>query len=311
MGSSDFSSFMEQPFIGPVLSMMCFLGLLFIAVMVLLFYFRRRKATQQALQTTPVTFDTSGHDMPDLNLLVESRSAAPASATVAPPPARVARKGMTVVSVTDGDATEAIEVMSILRDVVDGRLLVQMGEKTFQNVNNDPEFKERFMRVMRELGQVATKPPTVTPEELAAAEPIIDEEPPTALADLVPPAPPAPPKPKAAAPPPPPPTPGGRMPGDLPSFRLEDNPIPERKRGQKVEMKPIPEVNIAGAIEAYLQYKLQHSEYVGRSIHIYPSPDGGVSIEVDGQFYDAVGDIGDESIREFIASAIQEWQERH
>jgi hypothetical protein len=112
--------------------------------------------------------------------------------------------------------------------------------------------------------------------------------------------------------PPPPINNSGKMPGDLPSFRLEDNPIEKRKRGQKQDIKPVPELNIAGAIEAYLQYKLRHTpEFDGRSIHIYPSPDGGVSIEVDDRYYDAVSDIDDPTVREFIATAIQEWQERH
>lgn len=307
---SDFSSFMQQPFVGPVLGMMCFLGIMLVAVVVLLAYTRRRKAAQQQMQTDPVTFDASGHDMPDLKLLIESAPPAPTSAPSIPPPARAARKGTSMVAVSDGDATEAVEVMTILRDVVDGRLLVQMGEKTLLNVNNDPEFKERFMRIMRELGQAATKPPTtpVTSAPQETTPPTIEEESPVPLGSLVP-LPPTPPKPKASTPPPPPAS--GKMPGDLPSFRLEDNPIPERKRGQKVEIKPVQEVNIAGAIEAYLQYKLQHSDYAGRSIHIYPSPDGGVSIEVDGRFYDAVGDISDDSVREFISAAIQEWQERH
>ena len=102
------------------------------------------------------------------------------------------------------------------------------------------------------------------------------------------------------------------MPGDLPSFKLDDNPYERPKRGQKKEVKPVPELNIAGAIEAYLQYKLHNTpEYAGHSIHIYPSPDGGVSIEVDGRYYDAVGDIPDTEVREFIAGAIQEWQDRH
>ena len=102
------------------------------------------------------------------------------------------------------------------------------------------------------------------------------------------------------------------MPGDLPSFKLDDNPFERPKRGKKLDLKPVPELNIAGAIEAYLQYKISHTpDYQSRSIHIYPSPDGGVSIEVDGLFYDSVGDIPDNDTREFIAGAIQEWQERH
>jgi len=102
------------------------------------------------------------------------------------------------------------------------------------------------------------------------------------------------------------------MPGDLPSFKLDDNPYERPKRGQKKEVKPVPELNIAGAIEAYLQYKISHTpDFQGRNIHIYPSPDGGVSIEAEGRYYDAVGDIEDTEVREFIANAIQEWQDRH
>ncbi|MBZ0281475.1 MAG: hypothetical protein K8L97_12105, partial [Anaerolineae bacterium] len=159
---TDLSDFLRLPFVSAALGMMCFFGLLLIAVVVLLAYTRRRKAAQQQIQTDPVTFDASGHDMPDLNLLVESRAQSPVAAPSVSPaaPPRTARKGTSMVAVNDGDATEAAEVMTILRDVVDGRLLVQMGEKTLLNVNNDAEFKERFMRIMRELGQVATKPPT-------------------------------------------------------------------------------------------------------------------------------------------------------
>src|SRR5262249_11356221 len=115
------------------------------------------------------------------------------------------------------------------------------------------------------------------------------------------------PKPRPASPPPPIPA-SGVLPGDLPSFKLDDNPLAKPKRGQKLEQKPVPEINIAGAIEAYLQYKLQHSpEYAGHSIHIHPAPGGGVSIEADGKYYEAVSDVADPAVREFIAQAIQEW----
>lgn len=315
---SDFSSFMQQPFVSGILSLMCLFVLLLVGVIVALVYVRRRKARIQAEQAAPVTFDQTGHDMPDLGMLVETPPApviATPSMPVAQPiaaPARPTRKGTAVIAVNDGDASEAVEVMSILRDVMDGRLLVQMGDKTFQNINNDAEFKERFNKLMRELAQVAQRPgtPAAPPSEPTAVEPAAQEaEAPTPLASLVN-EPPPPSTPKYT--PPPPPMADGRMPGDLPSYRLEDNPLQERKRGQKMEVKPVQEVNIAGAIEAYLQYKIQRTpEYAGRSLHIYPSPDGGVSIEVDGKFYDAVGDVADADARAFIAGAIQEWQERH
>ena len=109
-----------------------------------------------------------------------------------------------------------------------------------------------------------------------------------------------------------PPLKEGQLPGDLPSYKLDDNPVPKLRRGQKANLEPVPEVNIAGAIEAYLQHKLQQSgDFAGRSIHIYPAPDGGISIEVDGQYFEAVGDVADSGVREFMTQSIQEWQERH
>lgn len=328
---SDFSAFMEQPFVGPVLGMVCVFGFLLIAVVATLVYVRRRKAQQQQPIMAAPSFAGdmgSSHDMPDLDLLLNTAGMAqpPAPAVAASTPTRSVRKGTFVVAVNDGDATEAVEVMVILRDLVDGKLIVQMGDKAYQSVNSDADFKDRFNKIMRELAQVvkpittavSSAPAPTQSYEQAAVENIdadidIDEEvePATpSLADLMQPTTPTePPKPRPAAPPPPL---SGVMPGDLPSFKLDDNPYERPKRGQKKEVKPVPELNIAGAIEAYLQYKLRNTpEYAGNSIHIYPSPDGGVSIEVDGRYYDAVGDIEDAEIREFIAGAIQEWQDRH
>lgn len=325
MDNGDFSGFMSQQFVGPVLAMICIFTILLIAVVATLVYLRRRKGAQAA-SSMPASFATAesvGHDLPDLDLLVNTAGLAqPAPAAPSVAPVRAVRKDTFRVAVNDGDATEAVEIMTILRDVMDGHLIVQMGDKAYQSVNNDSEFKERFNKVMRELAQVVGKPVSqpvepavsepaapVTPSEPTEAEQAVEPElPATPPADLMQPVEQPTPKPRPAAPPPP----VGVMPGDLPSFKLDDNPYERPKRGQKKEVKPVPELNIAGAIEAYLQYKIsQTPEYQTRSIHIYPSPDGGVSIEVDGSFFEAVGDITDTATREFIAGAIQEWQERH
>ncbi len=321
---SDFSAFLEQSFVGPVLGMLCVVSFLLVAVVGTLVYLRRRKALSQPVMAAPsfATDMSVSHDMPDLDLLVNtSGMTQPATQVAASAPTRAVRKGTFVVAVNDGDATEAVEVMVILRDLVDGKLIVQMGDKAYQSVNNDADFKDRFNKIMRELAQVVkpVTPAAPTPSQSAYSFEddvlayVEENEPATpSLADLMQPTPsveqPVS-KPRPAAPPPPP---SGVMPGDLPSFKLDDNPYERPKRGQKKEIKAVPEVNIAGAIEAYLQYKLRNTpEYAGHSIHIYPSPDGGVSIEVEGRYYDAVGDIEDTEIREFIAGAIQEWQDRH
>ena len=84
------------------------------------------------------------------------------------------------------------------------------------------------------------------------------------------------------------------------------------KRWQKSDLPPVPEINIAGAIETYLQHKKSLTpEYANRSIHIYPAPGGGVSIEVDGKYFEAVSDVTDADVREFLSETISEWQDRH
>ncbi len=330
---SDFSDFLGQPFISSILSLMCFVTLLLIATIAGIVYMRRRKAQQKLAEMAPPSFvgapayytQSSGMDMPDLNMLMSTPAAAPKPSPVAkpaPPPApmptpqRQARKGTFVIVPKDGSPTEAVEVFTLLRDVMDGSLIVQMGDKAYQNINSDPEFKEKFNRLMRELGTHSSKPAAELTEqqlEVAASDMATVEPEPT-----------IPPVPEiiAAAEPsflapkksvrPPPVTVDGKMPGDLPSFKLDDNPMQKLKRGQKMDLQPVPELNIAGAIEAYLQYKLSHSStYAGRSIHIYPAPGGGVSIEIDGQYFDAVSDVTDTTVREFLSETIAEWQERH
>ncbi len=326
--SSDLTEFLGQPFVSSILSMMCFVALLLIATIAALVYVRRRRAQKKLAEmvspsfTTDPSYTSSTMDMPDLNMLMHTPEVAPVAKPIPPapsapaaPPMRAARKGTFAITLKDGNPTEAVEVMSILRDVMDGKLIVQMGDNAYQNINANAEFKERFNKLMREVGQLVNKSVAASPEpadaDVTGEASTSGSEPPLALTDLM-----SPTEPSFLAPkkplPPPPVTVDGKMPGDLPSFKLDDNPMQRLKRGQKADLPPVPEINIAGAIEAYLQHKLRHTgEHAGRSIHIYPAPGGGVSIEVDGKYFDAVSDVSDDDIREFLANTIAEWQERH
>ncbi len=336
--SSDFSEFLGQPFVSSILSILCVVMLLLIATITAMVYVRRRKAQQKLAASAPPGFVTASnyssgdHDMPDLNLLVQTPAPAatkpatpldpaPIALTqpqvVAPPaPIRSARKGTFTITPKDGSSTEAVEVLTILRDVVDGKLLVQMGETTYHNVNSNVEFKERFNKLMREMGQMATKPAASAPDtsEAESQSPSDESEPQVlpSISDLMQSNEPSFLAPKKPTVPPLSYSPSGTVPGDLPSFKLDDNPVQKPKRGQKMDLPPVPEINIAGAIEAYLQHKLsQTPEYANHSIHIYPAPGGGVSIEVDGKYFEAVSDVSDPTVREFLSDTITEWQERH
>lgn len=314
---SDFAQFMQQPFVSSVMAMLCFFAILLVAVVIALVYLRRRKAQQRRAAAPDFNLPANDSaDLPDLDILVSNlpQAAPPVPAAIPDAPVRVARKGTFSVTIHDGSPTEAVEVMSVLRDVVDGKLIVQMGDKIYQNINSDADFKDRFTRLMHELAQVAK--PLDQPAEPPAAEILPPApEPPADTAAAQPPEPPAAVPPPPPAPRPavsPPPTATGEMPGDLPKFNLDDQGPIKPARRQKREAKPVPEINIAAAIEAYLQHKLRYTpDFDGRSIHIYPSPDGGVSIEVDGQFFDSVGDVADSNVRGFLQATIQEWQDRH
>jgi len=69
-------------------------------------------------------------------------------------------------------------------------------------------------------------------------------------------------------------------------------------------------IGIAGQIEAFLQNRLGfHPEFRGRNIHVHPAADGGVKIEVDGQYFMAVGEVADPAVRVFLQAVIHDWSE--
>jgi hypothetical protein len=272
--------------------------------------------------------------LPDLDLLVDSPLAdvPPAAPQTAPPlipdepPKRVSESGTYTLNLHSGQTATAKEVLTILRDADDDRLIVQIGDIAYRTLVDNPDTRKQFTQIMRELSDTVTKPdarvaaspeveaptsesmPDPIPAEVIP-EPLSENDVPD-LRDLLL----ETPEPTVESTPPPI-TPEGDMPGDLPSFRLEDHPVEVKKRGllrrKKVESAPVPELDIAASIEAYLQHKLKHTaEYTGRKIHVHSAPGGGVRIQVDEQYYDAVGDVDDAAIREFMAATIQEWQDR-
>lgn len=274
---------------------------------------KRREAAQQAANVMPAFVPytapvmPTAADLPDLDLLTSDLpEPAPVRAAQSAPPVQAApasarRLSSVDVKLADGNMVHAQEALIVLRDPRDGRLIVQMGDKGYKSL--DAGLRGDFMDIMRELGQMATAArPVSQPEPAMAAD--------SASAVDVPPVQAAPPMMSAA---PPSPTGTGMMPGDLPRYSEMRDEIKSRGafRAAKSEMPPVPDLNIPAAIEAYLQYKKPFSpEYAQRSIHVLPGLGGGVRIEVDGVYYDAVGDVTDAGVRAFLQDTIQEWQKR-
>lgn len=248
-------------------------------------------------------------ELPDLDMLVNtSRLAkelpkvdvAPKKPTIASQPATTATASTIfstrqTVRLNTGDLIPADQLITISRDARDGRLVVQMNGVGYRTLLNDPKAKDQFVKLMRELSDVVNKPDT----------------PPTTNEAVIPP----PPAPEPVAPvvvntvPPPPITPDGKMPGDLPKFKVDDA-VRATPKG-KYEAVPMPELNIVEAIEAYLQHKLKFTpEYATRVIHVLNAPGGGVRVQVDNNFYEGVGDVADPQVRTFLQQTIAEWQAR-
>lgn len=279
-------------------------------------------------------------ELPDLDLLVTTPASVRAPAAPTTPSsdessliAKPVKSGVRSLSAEpqtvrlyNGNLASAKEVLSVLRDQRDGRLIVQFGDFAYRSLSDTPEAKREFTRIMKELSSVilapddgSAPPPVQATSETPAAAPTSTEKSATPSAEEAPPAAEqAPAKPdmtktrQFAAPPPI--APDGSMPGDLPSYRFDDNParIQTRSfRAPKIEFDAPPELDIPTAIETYLQYKLQFvPEFKGRRIHVLPSITGGVRITVDDKAYDFVDDVEDEDVRAFLKDTIAEWQSR-
>lgn len=269
-------------------------------------------------------------ELPDLDLLVTTpapvRAAVAQTASTSDESSLVAKPVKSgvrslsaepqTVRLYSGNLASAKEILAVLRDQRDGRLIVQFGDFAYRSLSDTPEAKREFTRIMKELSSVI-----LAPDDGSAPPPVqATSETPAASA---PPNPEAPAKEAPQKPDmtktrqfavPPPAAPDGSMPGDLPSYRFDDNParIQTRSfRAPKIEFDAPPELDIPTAIETYLQYKLQFvPEFKGRRIHVLPSITGGVRITVDDKAYDFVDDVEDEDVRAFLKDTIAEWQSR-
>ncbi|MCU0499774.1 MAG: hypothetical protein MUF87_20675 [Anaerolineae bacterium] len=257
-------------------------GLLF-GLMVYFGYFRPRwvKAKRNASQTT--------------------QAAVPTRAIATPDP---------VLILVDGTHTRALEVFRVVRDARNGHWLIQVDEIGYPL--DHASVKGKLAQL---IAQVNTTPRPI-PQELNPDQFAEDDLPPLDALDepdldLLSMLPPPVSKPLNTQIRKTPPTLDPNT-AKLPNYREASEPQVTSRGlfGSKIEYKPVPELNLAAAIEAYLQQKLyQTGRYRGRSIHVHASESGGVIIQVDDSYYEAVGDVSDPEIRQFMAETIAEWQE--
>jgi hypothetical protein len=305
MAEAGLTDFLGQIPFGFIL-MFCGSGIALVVSLLLIVNARRQKAQRVALSMQPaapaavmplMAYET--HEMPDLDSLLNSPP---------PPAARPSRPGVQPVTLTDGETVEAIELLSLMRDVAGGELIVQINDKTYRVAGSmrDSDFRNKLKSLMKEVatalgGSAPLSPPSNTSVGTTPAS----STPPTTVPS---------PAPTTASP-----TEAPRYSPpltsaafDLPKFSLENTSTPMSRKELKQQMNaPIPQIDIAGAIEAFLQHKLATAQpFPGRQIHVKPAKDGGIRIQVDQQFFEAVGDVNEPDIQAFLQATIAEWQER-
>jgi hypothetical protein len=182
------------------------------------------------------------------------------------------------------DPSDAVEVMRVWRDLSDGSLIIQMGDQRYRSVSEirSPELVRRFTAVVRELWSMING----TPGRSTGTAPTASEAPGGLKARVT----------KTDSQP--------QKPG-----RLQK--LTQQVLGQSTTQQPEPAGGIADAVEEFLQARLAASpQFAARSIHIRLSHDHGVSIEVDGHYYNAIDEVIDPDVRDFLFAIMKEWEAR-
>jgi hypothetical protein len=195
------------------------------------------------------------------------------------------------MSASDDLPSDAIEVMRIWRDVSDGSLIIQMGNQRYRSAADiqAPDLLRRFTALVRELSAMISGQPSST----GGMRPLTPLPPtPGAL-------PPLPPRPANSYTTTPEPM---KAPGML-----------NRLMGRPPAPSALPDspTGIADSVEEYLQTRLVSSpEFARRSIHIRPSLDHGIKIEVDGRYFDGINEVSDDAVRDYLLAMMREWEAR-
>lgn len=180
----------------------------------------------------------------------------------------------------------AAEVMRVYRDLADGSLFVQIDGKQYRALTDfkDGEIGRRFIGNVKSLASMA---------RLDKTGEVVSTPVPPSLAH--------------------PPFQASPRNNTLPSSSTSDRKPAIIGFGRKnipVEELP-PIIPMIDQIESLLQSRLsEHPTLRFRSIHIH-EVSGGVRIEVDGQFFNAIDEIGDSQAKEFIRHITQEWESRN
>jgi hypothetical protein len=257
-----------------------------------------RLTTANAPKVTPKRTLPAGLSAPDLSLLTSDFSAPTpvqnnqftpepfeafqSDEPVAPLESTAEPVESTPLDSPTEEPLDSVELLRVWRDLSTGSLVLEIGGQRFTSLGHlrSADLERRFVSVVRELDGLvrpAGAPPSPAPRPTIAPATDKDELPPPSM-----------------------------RPGAM--FR-------QMTRAAMGQNPTAPEVSapqtIADQIEDLLQARLVdlHS-FQGRTIHVRPSVEGGVRIEIDGKFYDGIGDVDDPDVRELLGEVVREWESK-
>jgi hypothetical protein len=256
----------------------------------------RLTRTASAPKPRPKTTIPAGLSAPDLSLLTSDLSAPPPAPKWEPaepePYKAVEEPAASFDYAADpipqdlppaAEPPDSIELLRVWRDLSTGSLVVEIGGQQFNSLEHlrNADLERRFVNVVRELdglSQPKGSKPTQAPRATISPATGKDE-----------------------APPPP-------SLGPVSMFR-------QMGRAAIGQTPTTPEVSapqtIADQIEDLLQARLAKlPSFQGRTIHVRPSVDGGVRIEIDERFYDGIGDVDDPDVRALLGDVVREWESK-
>lgn len=305
--SSGTGDFLRQ--VSGLIAITCVAGILWLGLMALVLQRaaeRRRRAAQglEPLPSLPVAIyrrlvgtgsapgvvaapaappPKAAVPLPDLAMLTGDLGAQPPVPSVSPEPAerpiRPASAEPAAEPVTQPDpapppAQDTVELLRVYRDLADGGLILVIGDQQFRSLDElrNADLERRFQLILRDLEMLAQmQTPAASPVGAAPEAPVED------------------------------------VPAQPPSFLRQMRRVAMGQTPEPVE--PVPERSIAEEIEELLQERLRGlSEFAGREIHVRPALHGGVSIEVDGVFYEGVGEVADEAVRALLTEVVRAWE---
>lgn len=186
---------------------------------------------------------------------------------------------------------EMVEVLRVLRDLADGRLVIEIGGKRYWSLAEiiDPQVKRRFTGNAQALAQFAQMSTAPLSQATISSTPADVEQSPLSAQP-------------ATYPPPPQPL----APPFQPASTTEAAVLPEDS-----EEEPGGPKTMADEIEELIQLRLRMTPtLMYRSIHIRQGAGGGIRVEVDGSYFDSVADVTESEVTAFLQSVIREWEAR-